>query len=233
MFIRSLVTFTCFALATGQAVRAASIGINFATDASGGTFDLAASDLVGVLPQQHWNNAHNSDPTLTNLVDDQGTATAASISWNHAPVSTNVPGGTLLDNLLHSAIGCSPFDGIVVSNIPFGEFDLYLYMAAPAPSFAIFKINHGATAADQLSVQGIADASGTASFELATPTHAGNFLFLAGVSGSTLYIGGGGFAPVEGLQIVAAPEPSSCVLAGLALAGLVAWGWKKRLVGPS
>src|SRR5690349_11263959 len=79
--------------ATRQAAYATSIGLNFSTDGSGANFDLAAGDTTGVVPQQHWNNAHNNDLSLVNLVDDRGTATAASASWNHAPQSTSVPGG--------------------------------------------------------------------------------------------------------------------------------------------
>jgi hypothetical protein len=229
MLIRSVVALTCFALAFCGAVRAASIGINFATDASGANLDLAPSDLTGVIPQQQWNNAHNSDPTVVNLLDDQGAATGASMNWTHAPVSTNVPGGTPAGNLLHSAIAVSAADGIVVSNIPFGTFDLYLYMASGA-GMALFKINHAATAAEQLFVQGIVDTSGATSFTLSTPTHAGNYLVLAGASGSTLYIGGS--APVDGLQIVATPEPSSFALAVLGLLGCLAWAgrrsWRSR-----
>jgi hypothetical protein len=204
----------CLLCALSQLTYGGSIGVNFATDGTGADFDLAPVDETGVVPQQHWNNANNSDPTLSNLLDDQGNGTGASITWTHSPVSTNVPGGTPAGDLLHSAVLCSPADGIVVSNVPYSTFDLYLYVAAPGtqPPLAEFKINHANSAPEQISVIGLADISGSTTFALSSLSNMGNYLYLGGVSGSTLYIGGSGFPPVDGLQIVETPEPGSVAL---------------------
>jgi hypothetical protein len=137
-----------------------------------------------------------------------------------------VPGGTPAGNLLHSAIANGPFDGIVVANIPYGTFDMYLYMAGVQAGTAIFKIDHANSAAEQLSVVGLIDISGSTIFTFSTLTQPGNYLFLGGLSGPTLYIGGS--ALVEGLQIVAVPEPSSIALAAFGFIGLMAWGWRRQ-----
>src|SRR5262245_51773772 len=100
----------CFVLI--QVASATSIGVNFATDGTWANFDLTPTDSTCVISQQHWNNAHNADPSLTNLIDDSGNATGASIAWQHSPVSTNVAGGTPIGNLLHSGISTVPFDSI-------------------------------------------------------------------------------------------------------------------------
>ena len=218
----------CLVGAFAQTASAASIGVNFATDGTGANFDLASTDSTGAIPQQHWNNAHNTDATLSNLVDDSGNATGASITWTHSPISTNVPGGTPIGNLLHGAIISGPADSIVVSNIPYATFDLYLYIAAPnsTPSPVLFKINHGIDADHQLTVQGIPDRSLTPTFVLSTLQNAGSYLFLSGVSGSTLFIGGSGGPAVDGLQIVETPEPSSLAL--FISAGICGAGWVLR-----
>jgi hypothetical protein len=226
-----LVRFGLLAILCGtvsETAAGASIGINFATEGAGANFDLAPGDVTGAVPQSNWNNAHNSDLALANLADDQGAATGASVNWSHAPLSTNVPGGTPAGILLHSAISCAPFDGIVVSNIPYASFDLYLYMAGPTRGSAIFKINHATSADLQLSVQGIIDTSGSTLFVQATPTTAGNYLFLASLPGPTLFIGGGGSAAVDGLQIVATPEPSGAALGMVGIAGLAVLVLRRR-----
>lgn len=214
---------TCFFWALGQATSVASIGVNFATDGTGASFDLGPTDITGVVPQDHWNNAHNSAATLSNLVDDLGNATGASITWDHSPISTNVIGGTPIGNLLHTAIIAGPSDSIVVSNIPYLTFDLYLYITASdsAPFTALFKINHGIDAAHQLGVSGIADRSSNPIFVPSTLQSAGSYLLLDGISGSTLFIAGSGPA-VDGFQIIEAPEPTSLTLlvcAGISWAG--------------
>ena len=200
-----------------QFVHASSIGVNFATDGSGVDFDLTPTDSTGVVLQSHWNNAHSSDSLLLNLTDDHGSLTGASVSWNnHQPLSTNVAGGTPAGNLLHSAIYCTLGSqaGITVSNIPYTTFDLYIYAAAPGTSnqLEVFKINYGNTPAEQLSVQGIIDVSGGSSFVLSGTSSSGNYLYYGGLTGSTLYLNGSGGAPVDGLQIVQTPEPTSLVL---------------------
>ena len=234
IYVRAVAA-ACFLGALVQSASAASIGVNFATDGTGASFDLGPTDNTGVVPQDHWNNAHNSDATLSNLVDDLGNATGASITWGHSPISTNVAGGTPIGNLLHSAVIAGPADSIVVSNIPYSTFDLYLYISAPntSPTTVLFKINHGIDAGHQLSVSGIADHSPNPVFVPSTLQNTGSYLFLGGVSGSTLYIGGSGGPVVDGLQIMEAPEPTSLALLVCAGLGLAAVCLRRRkTLGP-
>ncbi len=72
---RSFILAVSLFLAFGRNATAASIGVNFATDSFPTDYNLAPTDVSGVLPQQNWNNAHESDPSLNNLVDSQGSPT--------------------------------------------------------------------------------------------------------------------------------------------------------------
>jgi len=58
-------------------------------------------------------------------------------------------------------------------------------------------------------------------------------LLLSGtVNGDTQILGTTGALSIVNGEIFVEPEPSSAVLAGLSLVGLVAWSWRKRRVTP-
>lgn len=66
-----LTVFTAFHLAVCHFASATSIGVNFSTDSFAVNYDLGPTDVTGVFAQQNWNNAHNSDASLPNLIDSQ------------------------------------------------------------------------------------------------------------------------------------------------------------------
>ena len=128
----STVVIALFALSlSGHAALASSIGVNFSNDPIANVnYDLAPTDVTGVVPQGNWNNAHQTDASLPNLIDDQGNPTGASLTaWNHAPVATSVPTGTPTGDLLHEGDAYFGNGSIQVSNIPYATYDVYAYIA--------------------------------------------------------------------------------------------------------
>jgi len=65
----------------GRADAAMMIGINFVGKESYSSSAMAATEIAGVEPQAHWNNAVSGCGSLAGLVDEQGVPTGVSITW--------------------------------------------------------------------------------------------------------------------------------------------------------
>jgi PKD repeat protein len=112
----------------------ASIGLNLAT-----TDDehlLVAGDMVGVVPAQNWNNTNASNQTLTNVVDNQGNATTATLRMGGAPSgyvnATPDMEGEMADDvkMMRSMRGTTAAGqgvGVTATNIPYASYDVYVY----------------------------------------------------------------------------------------------------------
>ena len=108
-----------------------SIGVNFGSGRAGAS--LAPTDSAGVISQLHWNNASGATGSITNLADDSGDGSGASIVWaadeqwsvGGSPVE---PNGTLLTGFI-SENNDGVESTINVTGIPFASYDLYVYMS--------------------------------------------------------------------------------------------------------
>ncbi len=226
-----LTLFTSLQLAVSHFASAASIGVNFSTDSFAVNYDLGPTDVTGVVAQQNWNNAHNSDASLANLIDSQGNSTGASVTWFHNPYATAVPTGTPTGDLLHS--GIADFNGsIVVSNVPYATYDVYLYIAGGVNAGGLFFAN-GNTVGGNGGPYGTLNAS--PSFIPASGTDFGNYIDFPAINGSTLTLQGlattgvQSVAVIDGFQIVPTPEPSTLVLAAVGMAALMGVARQRRL----
>ena len=65
----------------GRADAAMMIGINFVGNAALSSSQMAATEVAGIEPQAHWNNAVGDCKSLAGLVDEQGVPTGVSITW--------------------------------------------------------------------------------------------------------------------------------------------------------
>jgi hypothetical protein len=235
----------CFWTAT-TCSRASSIGINFAGSSDLAVappfgfqqYDLAPTDVTGVVPQGHWNNLHFSPHSL-NLVDDQGQV-ATFLSYVGSDLSSIVPPGTPAGNLLHSLI----WGASITVHSPYPQYDLYLYFASyqsggvsPKTVSYILPFNGGfnhtyyvdETGTTQFIEAGFVPGPGNTSGN--TP---GNYAVSRGQTSSDIMILPGG--QLAGIQIVAVPEPSGAVGAMLGIASALSWAvsmfliksWRRR-----
>ena len=204
-------------LALSQTAKAASIGVNFSTDPIANVdYDLAPADVTGVVPQGNWNNAHQTDASLLNLIDSQGNSTGASLtSWNHSPVATAVPTGTPTGDLLHEGDAYFGNGSIQVSNIPYATYDVYAYIAGGLNGSGLFIANSTAIT-DNNGTQGVLSPLPT--FIPPVGNDYGNYIYFPGLSGPTLSLTGipitgtQSFVVFDGFQIVQTPEPTSIAL---------------------
>lgn len=107
------------------------IGYNL-TDA---TNSLVATDEVGVIPTTNWNNSVNNNETLTNVLDDSGTATTADISSGNTAAgydnATPILAAPLTDDakMMRSQRAKSN-DGVMTVTavqVPYTTYDVYVY----------------------------------------------------------------------------------------------------------
>ncbi|TWT72841.1 PEP-CTERM motif protein [Posidoniimonas polymericola] len=119
-------------------VYADSVGVNFGADDAGGTgglSSLAPTDVAGVVAQANWNNASGTGGTITNAVDDSGTATtidvswAAEESWSGAGGTPATSDGVLLNGWISENLTDEAPSTITVSEIPYDKYDLFIYVA--------------------------------------------------------------------------------------------------------
>lgn len=220
--------------ALGQPAHAVSIGVNFATSGTGANFDLAAADITGAVPQANWNNAHNTSPSLSNLANDQGNGTGASMTWDHNPISTPSGMGLPAYLLLSSGIALSHDPthlDVTVSQIPFTKYDVYLYFThfGSSPDVVDYNLNFNVApyAASAMVIQDEGNRNTfTAAWAYPSPPDylnvGANYARLTGLVGPTLTISGSsdqfGDLALDGFQIVEVPEPSGLAL--LCIGGL-------------
>lgn len=214
-------------------VSANTISLNFVR-ASGGETPLASFDTAGVVPVGNWNNAPQANANSHSnfaLVDNSGAASGATASWQSGgatfSVATTGSGGAADKKMMtgyldQSGNGLNQIHTVTVSNIPYANYDVYLYHSSSgganrtaryrANTVDLFTRNLGTTntfngfVQNQHATLAAANASGTG----------GNYVKWSNLSGTlsieTQGIGAseGGYpgsddtrrAPVQGIQIV-------------------------------
>lgn len=194
---------------------------------------LTSTDVTGAVPAANWNGFGNSNASPgTQLEDSNGNLTAVTLdnyfsSTDSEPAPPVDPTPT---ELLFSSYIETQFSGQVgftISNIPYTNYNLYVYGTSTAPGRrAILGISEvGLPAYYYATLGGIPD-----SFVQSTSTSAAeytpaNYVVFAGLSASsqtvTLFIPGGStWSGVAGFQVQNVPEPASGALLLLALGGL-------------
>lgn len=115
------------------------ISVNFAGDVAGGGLNFVVpTDVAGVVPVANWNNTDNTgagvlDGSLSNLVDDSGSATTAGVTWggsnNLWGGVEGLPGVTTGDEWMINGWLDDNGDGatVNVTGIPYEGYDVYVY----------------------------------------------------------------------------------------------------------
>jgi hypothetical protein len=224
-------------LAFAGSTKAQTLGIDFTANQNTDQGN-AVTGTAGVVAQANWNNvnaggaATGSSSSL--LYSDGSAASGVSVSWSapdtySANYALNNGNETLLSNFLDS----TPATGSTVSitGLSGGTYDLYIYIAGDQGSPAIrggtYDINGTAFT---LYNNGTADsANGDFSLASGDGVTAGNY-FETTITGTSLTVtttathGTDSFlrAPIDGLQLVAVPEPSTwaMMLGGVGMLGI-------------
>jgi len=233
----------CFGLSV--AASAQSVGVNFV--GGGGPnpgSSLAPTDIAGVVPQAHFNNATGASGTLSGLLDSSGNNSGATLTFSSpntwsSGTSTATPNGALLNGYIDSGGSAATGATVTVTNVPFKAYDLIVYFntdntgSARVGDYEV--VTPGGTLTQQVSY------INSSSLILAPPypdnsvpttatTLGGTWLMFPGLTSSTLTLktdqaslpGVNFRAPISGFQLYGiAPEPASLgtvvALGGLAL----------------
>src|SRR5450432_272806 len=183
---------------------------------------MAATETAGVKPAMNWNGASSNMGTLGNLLEADGTVTAASVTWSSPPLASSpgewmnvypdAPGNARMMNGYLDPPSPTMRATITVSGLPgaitAGGYDVYGYMAGDIPfaSVRTYKYTIGATTFT-VSQTGPSPAT-FPGFTLAPAGGAGNYVIFRNVTGSSFTLtatpgtGTQTRAPVNGLQIV-------------------------------
>ncbi|HLJ93089.1 MAG TPA: PEP-CTERM sorting domain-containing protein [Gemmataceae bacterium] len=231
-------------LAFGSVAQADEIGINFTGgNNAGAPTSLLATDIAGVVPQANWNNANGTGATLNGLLNQNGVATTASVTW-HADGTWGSGTGTAsgnakLYNGYLDSTGTSPttvtVSGLAAAGLA-GSYDVYVYFTGDgAGSNPPRSGNYTIGSITQLALDTIGF-KGT--FVQATPADAngGNYLVFSGLSGDSFTLSANPVnfrSPVNGIEIVSpaaapVPEPTTLALAGMSLLSFMGYAWKRR-----
>ncbi len=195
----TVVETSCFAVTTN------SIGVNFGGD---GNWVLASGDVAGIVTQANWNNATAESGVLAELIDANGTATTARVSWNaafgwHSPVAVTDPDSTLMKGCLNEIANPS---GVTLTGFE-GVYDVYVYCwgtgGASKKSYLDFRVNGANLVQRRDSI--LADFTGV--YVECTPVQAGHYYLQQDItltSNDTFTIGwpGNEWGDVSAVQFV-------------------------------
>jgi len=191
-----------------DASRPTAISIDFV----GGGMPMGPTEIAGVFPAAHWNSCADASGTLASLVDSDGTASAAAVTWNgggvwQLPVA-DTPGDArmvigYLDPRTTATVAVTGLPARMVAS----GYDVYVYTNGDVPA--------GITRAASYSIEGVTQVvtqpeltSFSGTFIQAMNSGFGNYVLFRSVTGSSFTLtvrpvsGTGLRAPINGMQIV-------------------------------
>lgn len=253
MFSRSLrLAIPAILLFVGLCAQPAGAGVcrvisaSFGGGGGSGTTPLNAASQPGVIPVPNWNIVPvNPAPigvvtgVLNDLVDNTGAATSLDLSYSsslfwmgYRPLNTsNADTNSLYTTGLGGNPVFNPVDvQVVLSQIPFPVYDIYVYASQDTPATNTLSTTIGS---QTFFYNGPGSTNlGATGLTLSTSTNAGSpttglahYQIFRGLSGASQTIQLGGSidnviaANIFGFQVVGIPEPSTTALTGIA--GLV------------
>ena len=214
-------------------VQAQTISVNFAEDDGGqarANQTLLPGDLAGANGYEavNWNNALFSTSSMSDLIDNSGSTTSASVSWTanngwgdgtaNSDANAGLPNAKLQRGYVDDT-GAGNTATINVTNIPYAIYDLVLYFSSDG-----FGELHGSF---QVNGQAFGNLGQIIGWQTEPTLEIGrNVLVLNGLTSDSLEIIGTrefgvSRGSISGLQIVQVPEPGSALLGVLAVGALV------------
>ena len=223
---------------------AQSIGVNFTGgfNTANPAVSLADSDVAGLVPQAHFNNANGATGTLNGLLESSGATTGANLSWSSpntwsSGIDTSTPNGKLLNGYIDSGGSAAKGAMVTVTNIPYKTYDLVVYLNTDGgtPRVGDYEVTtSGSTTTQQVAYHKgtdltLASPVGDNTIPINATTPSGTAIVFPNLTDPTLAIATNQAklpnvnfrAPISGFQIYSVPEPASLgvitVLGGLAL----------------
>lgn len=233
MKVQKVLTALGLALGVGIAAtsHAAVISVNF-TDSGGGMGNASADNIAGVVEAGWWETTSfdgaRNDTDPNNLRDSTGAYTGVSLShdmpggwWTAGTTGFNTPTANQNDKMMENYADTWNTHTVTFSNLT-GIYDVYVYAARPEENTGIGAYSIGSEIiylkANDLTgpfvESGFAD-PGAAELNADDP---GNYIVFRNLDDSTFTLtvsSLGGGVPLNGIQIVAVPEPASVALLGL------------------
>jgi hypothetical protein len=213
---------------SGSLVSADSIGINFVGGGNGGNSGtLAPADTAGVVPQQNFNEITGVPSTAIPLSDSNGTSTSAvfniTVNTGAATYSEGISGTDANSEFMNGYL--DPFNSssgvtFTVSDIPYAQYDVYVYSAS----------DHNGDRSSDMTVNGTAYSGLVGHYDpsvgyvVSTSGQPGEYNVFTDQTSSTLTIfGNRGTTGFAGFQIVddATPEPVAIGTLSVGAAGLL------------
>jgi hypothetical protein len=173
---------------------------------------MDCSDVAGVVPSSHWNNAVGASGTLANLVYDAGASSGATLTWSSPNIfSIGIPVTPGNYRMMNGYLdGSTP--SVTISNIPPAftntGYNVYVYSDGDAATGRVGRYTIGST-----SITATDNSTFAGTFTQASNS-AGNYVVFPNVKTSQFtlsclgVLGGTGpnpmlRAPVNGIQIIA------------------------------
>ena len=233
---------------TAAVAHANVIGVNFG-GGNGGPYDMTAGQTTGVVAQTNWNNLEGATGSAATLNDSSGASTTATATWSGQDVwatygssspNPSNPDLVLLNGYLDNLQGGANAV-VTVSSVPYATYDVVAYFEDNNDGDTGSISLSGATTGNNTfyyRVEGTTlPATGNEFFQTTDTTDASNppvsdYAIFTNVTGGsfTLTNAPGSYnTGLTGFQIVSAvPEPTSLVITGAGLAGLLLIGTRRR-----
>lgn len=228
-----------------------TISVSFAGDnAAQPSINLTAAETAGVVPVANWNaDAQGVEGSIADLMDSDGAATGASVSWSGANNTWGGTGATTPDEMLVNGWLDDNGDGatINVTGIPYETYDVIVYGSSDdgnAGRGLTTQVNgtdfFSGGVFETLSDGGTYFSSSVGFVDGASAANDPSFFSITGLSGDLTIFGGRNMegpelpngttdyrAAISGFQITnAVPEPASISMVLMAFIGML--GFRRR-----
>jgi hypothetical protein len=185
-------------------------------DFVGGGTAMAATETAGVVRASRWNSAALATGSLTSLLTSTGASTTAGVMWSGENVHTlgiaDVAGDSRMMNGYLDPFGTGT---VTVTSLPTsfttGGYDVYVYANGAVPSGMARTGSYAVAGTTMMLMQG-ANTPYAGTYTQAVGGAAGNYLVFRGLNATSFTLSatpgpatGAARAPINGVQIVAAP----------------------------
>ena len=196
-----------------------SIGVHFGGDQQGGNDMLAATTSAGVSPASvagvnfamtHWNNTSGSNGSASNIMNNSGGASGASVSWLSNGTQNGGTFSTGDNQLMATFLNTNSTNTVTFTNIPYSSYEVVSYVGAEGANGRLASVTAvGSTDAAPSTTYYFQTSNNTGSnpYQYAQLTNttpgtypAANYAVSTGLSGSTLTVSESNYSSYSGIM---------------------------------